>query len=157
MTVRTKIIKDADPRIKQVPSEELNEKIDLIYSLGYVYNPYDQEFFNPFINKGLKAVITYNLDLERIENLHNNLEKEFLAKNQKLRTFHEISDSIYRNDKRSMLGLFLESMAGIIGVLFFLLSIVFTYYGQHTFRIGQLNQVFYFCKFLFDPKFVVWN
>ena len=61
----------------------MNEKIDLIYSLGYVYNPYDQEFFNPFINKGLKAVITYNLDLERIENLHNNLEKEFLAKNQK--------------------------------------------------------------------------
>ena len=140
-------IKDADPRIKQVPSEELDEKIDLIYSLGYVYNPYDQEFYNPFIHKGLKAAITYNLNLDRIENLHNNLEKEFLAKNQRIRTFDEISHSIYGNDKVSRLGLFLESMSGIIGVVFLLLSGVLHITDNIHFALGSLIISFVFVNF----------
>jgi adenine specific DNA methylase Mod len=59
-------ITEVDQRIKQMPSNEIDEKIDLLYSLGYIYNPYIKEFFNPFINKGLKALVIYNLDLKRI-------------------------------------------------------------------------------------------
>jgi hypothetical protein len=140
-------IKDADPRIKQVPSEELDEKIDLIYSLGYVYNPYDQEFYNPFINKGLKAIVTYNLNLDRIENLHKNLEKEFLGQNLRVKTFDEISDSIYGNDKVSRIGIFLESMAGIIGVFFLLLSIILHISNNINFALGCLIASFIFINF----------
>jgi hypothetical protein len=112
-------IEDADPKIKLVPSDEINEKIDLIYSLGYVYNPYDQEFYNPFINKGIKAIATYNLNLDAIEKLHKFLQKYFLTQNEKFRTFDEIEDSIYNRDKTSTIKLFFESMAGIIRVCFF--------------------------------------
>jgi hypothetical protein len=115
---------DADPRIKDVPSEDLYEKIDLIYSLGYVYNPYEQGFYNPFIKKGLKAIVTYNLNLNRIENLHENLEREYFEKNEKVKTFDEISNSIYGNDKVSIIGLFFESMSGIFGVIFLILSTI---------------------------------
>lgn len=115
---------DADPRIKDVPSEDLYEKIDLIYSLGYVYNPYEKGFYNPFIKKGLKAIVTYNLNLDRIENLHENLEKEYFEKNERMKTFDEISNSIYGNDKVSRIGMFFESMSGIFGVMFLILSTI---------------------------------
>ena len=141
------IITEVDPRIKAMSSEELDEKIDLIYSLGYVYNPYSKEFYNHYINKGLKAIVTYNLDLDRITNLHNSLEEEFLTTNKHLRTFDEISNSIYRNDEVSGVQLFMESMSGITGVVFLLLSVILNLTDYMNFALGSMLISFFFINF----------
>jgi len=49
-------VRKVDKRIDTLHDEEIDDRIDLLYSLGYVYNPYYQEFRNYFIEKGLKAI-----------------------------------------------------------------------------------------------------
>lgn len=137
-------IKDADSRIKMVSSEELDEKIDLIYSLGYVYNPYTKNFYNPFIDKGLNAMVTYNLNLDRIKNLHNILEQEFFKQNERIRTFDEIKKSIYDSRKFTTIRFLLHSGAGIIGLLFLLLTIIFHITNNLNFALGGLIVSFIF-------------
>lgn len=135
-------ISDADSRIEQLPSDEIDEKIDLIYSLGYVYNPYDKEFFNPFINKGLKAIAVYKLDVEGIEKLHKNLEDGYLNKNQNHRSFEEIENSIYKNDKVSRLGMFFDSMSGIFGLILLILTVIYHIVGKIEIAIGLMLGTF---------------
>ena len=123
-------IRDVDTKINQMSTEELELKIDLFYSLGYVYNPYDQEFCNPFINKTIKAIAVYKLDLERIENLHKKLEKEYLDVNHSEKTLNEISNLIYGDDKFSMIGAFLEDISGILGVVILFFSVLINVFGS---------------------------
>jgi hypothetical protein len=122
-------IREVDQRINEMPFDELDEKIDLIYSLGYIYNPYIKEFFNPFINQGLKALVVYNLDLERIKNLHEGLEEDFLEANNKIRNIDEIKSSIYKNDTGSGLFLFLASESVIFSILSFIVTIIAHIFG----------------------------
>jgi hypothetical protein len=117
-------IREVDQRINQMPFDELEEKIDLIYSLGYVYNPYIKEFLNPFINQGLKALVVYNLDLKRIQDLHEGLVEEFVEKNNKIRSVDEIEMSIYKNDTGSGLFIFLASESVIFSVVLFIIAII---------------------------------
>ena len=146
-------IRDVDPRIKAMSTIELDEKINLIYSLGYVYDPYNHEFHNPFINKNLKAIVTYNLDLDRIENLHNVLQKEFLDLNQHLRKFDEISLSIYGDETKFKI--IDQSMFGIYGVIFFLLSIVLYFTGNINFSLGSLVTSFILVNYYFIQNLLV--
>jgi len=122
-------IREVDQRINQMPFDELDEKIDLIYSLGYLYNPYIKEFFNPFINQGLKALIVFNLDLKRIQNLHEGLEEEFLEKNNKIRSVNEIKRSIYNNDNGSGLFIFVTSESLIFSIVLFIIAIIAHFLG----------------------------
>ena len=122
-------IREVDQKINQMPLDELDEKIDLIYSLGYVYNPYIKEFFNPFINQGLKALVVYNLDLKKIKNLHEGLEEDFLEANNKMRNIDEIESSIYKNDTGSGLFLFLASGSVILSILLFIVTIITHIFG----------------------------
>lgn len=122
-------IREVDQRINQMPFDELDEKIDLIYSLGYVYNPYIKEFYNPFINQGLKALVVYNLDLKRIKNLHEGLEEDFLEANNKIRNIDEIESSISKNDTGSALFLFLASESVIFSILLFIVAIIAHIFG----------------------------
>jgi hypothetical protein len=122
-------IREVDQKINQMPLDELGEKIDLIYSLGYLYNPYIKEFFNPFINQGLKALVVYNLDLKRIKNLHEGLEEDFLEANNKIRNIDEIESSVYKNDTGSGLFLFLASESVILSILLFFVAIIAHIFG----------------------------
>lgn len=82
------IILDADPKIRLIPKEEISAKINLIYTRDYLYNPFSKTFYNPKINKELKVLVVYNLSLERIDKLINNLDEEFIKLNK-----NYISDS----------------------------------------------------------------
>ena len=145
-------IREADKRIGQMPFDELNDKIDLIYSLGYVYNPYVREFFNPFINQGLKAMVVYNLDLKRIKNLHEGLEVEYIEKNKKIRTAHEIESSIFQNEKSWGLELFISSISGILSLLFFLTTIVAHIMGAIEFATISLS-----LSFILINSYLIYN
>lgn len=46
-------------------------RIDYLYSLGYVYNPYSQDFYNPFVQRGLKETCAYNLNEQQIQNVND--------------------------------------------------------------------------------------
>ncbi len=142
-------IGDADPRIKQVPSNEADEKIKLIYSLGYVYNPYEKEFFNPFINKRLKAIVVYNLNLAGIEKLHSSLEQEYLSKNQNFRRFEEIEKSIYKDDKVSRFGMFFDTMSGILGLVLLILTVIFHTLGKIEIATGLMLGSFFLNNYYF--------
>ena len=122
-------IREVDQRINQMPFDELDEKIDYIYSLGYVYNPYIKEFFNPFINQGLKAIVVYNLDIKRIQNLHEGLEEEFIEKNNKIKSVEEIKSLVYKNDTSSGLFLFLASESVIFSFVLFLIGVIAHLFG----------------------------
>lgn len=123
-------IREVDQKINQMPIDELDRKVDLLYSLGYLYNPYTKEFFNPFINQGLKAIVVYNLDFKRIQNLHDGLEEDFLEKNNKIRNIDEIESDIYNNDSSSGLFLFLSSSSVIFSILLIIVSIVAHILGE---------------------------
>src|SRR5690554_3283984 len=130
-------ITEADPRIKKISSEEINSKIDLIYSLGYIYNPYDREFYNPFIHMGLKGIIVYNLTPERIVEVHRKLEAEFLAKNQRHRTLGEISEHL-NVGRFSPFRLVIESLTGLIGILCLGLAILLHIWGNIGWAAGNV-------------------
>lgn len=76
-------IRKADHRINMVPWEELEDKIELLYKNDYLYNPYQKLFYNPLINKSIKAIATYNLTFERLENLINVLKADYFKYNDK--------------------------------------------------------------------------
>lgn len=116
-------IEDADPRLASISREERNAKIDLLYSLGYVYDPYAEIFFNPFIDQGLKAMVIYDWDQQTIEKFHDAFVEKFKTKNQII-TVEEISRKIYGNNKVSRLGSFLEVAAGMIGISFLAIAII---------------------------------
>lgn len=115
-------IEDADSRLASIPAEERDAKIDLLYSLGYVYDPYAQTFFNPFIDQGLKAMVIYDWDQQTIEKFHNAFVEKFKTKNQII-SLEEISRRIYGNNKVSSFGWFLEVAAGMIGISFLAIAI----------------------------------
>lgn len=140
-------ITEVDERIKQVPSEILEERINLIYSLGYVYNPYSQEFYNPFINKGLKAIVTYNLNEERIVRLHNLLEKEYIEQNKGLKSYKVIENTIMGNFKLSLSFSFFESIFGILGLLFSILAIIFHLTDSPNLALGIMSIAFFMVNY----------
>ena len=145
-------IREVDERINQMPFNELDKKIDLLYSLGYLYNPYIKEFFNPFINQGLKALVVYNLDLKRIQNLHEGLEEDFLEKNNKIRNIDEIESSIYKNDTGSGLFLFLASESVIFSILLFIVSII-----AHIFGGNKIAAITIALAFVLINCYLVYN
>ena len=145
-------IREVDQRINQMPFDELDEKIDLIYSLGYVYNPYIKEFFNPFINQGLKALVVYNLDLKRIQNLHEGLEEDFIKANKKIRSIDEIESSIYKNDNGSGLFMFLASESVIFSILLFLVAII-----AHIFGAIKIASTAIALSFVLTNCYLVYN
>lgn len=76
------LILEADPKIRLIPKEEISAKINLIYTCDYLYNPFSKTFYNPKINKELKALVVYNLSLEKIDKLLNHLDEEFIKLNK---------------------------------------------------------------------------
>lgn len=122
-------IRDVDQRINEMPFDELDERIDFIYSLGYSYNPYIKEFFNPFINQGLKALVVYNLDINRIQNIHDSFEKDYIKKNNKIISVEEIKKSVDKNDNGSGLFMFLASESVIYSILLFIVAIIAHFFG----------------------------
>ena len=145
-------IREVDQRINQMPFDELDEKIDLIYSLGYVYNPYVKEFFNPFINQGLKALIVYNLDLKRIQNLHEGLEKDFIKANKKIRNIDEIESSFYKKDTGSGLFMFLSSESVIFSTLLIIVAII-----AHIFGAIKIAAIAITLSFVLINCYLVYN
>jgi len=145
-------ITEVDQRIKQMPSNEIDEKIDLLYSLGYIYNPYIKEFFNPFINKGLKALVIYNLDLKRIQNVHKGLMEDFLEKNNKIRNIDEIESDIYKNDTGSGLFMFLASESVVFSILLFIAAIIAHFMGGI-----EISTVIITLSFALTNCYVVYN
>ena len=72
----------------------------------------------------MKALVGYNLDLKRIQNLHKGLEEEFLEKNHKFRSNTEIESSIYKNDTGSGLFMFLKSDSVVFSIILFIITII---------------------------------
>jgi hypothetical protein len=112
------------PRFLNLSSDELEARIDLLYSLGYVYDPYLKIFFNPFISQVLKAQYVYLNSQASIEKFHNLVEKDFLKKNQEYVRLDKIAKSFHLNHKIELIVLFSESFSGLIGGLLFLISVV---------------------------------
>lgn len=76
------LILEADLKIRLIPKEEISAKINLIYSCDYLYNPFSKTFYNPKINKELKALVVYNLSLEKLNKLLNHLDEEYIKSNK---------------------------------------------------------------------------
>ena len=131
-------IEVADPRVKNMPLVEIDEKIELIYSLGYIYDPYRKHFLNPFIDRALKVTVVYNLNLESIKKLHMHLKNEYLKDSKHLKRFEEIKRSIYKKDKISRLEIFLDSMSGILGFVLLIGTIIFDILGKIEISTGLL-------------------
>lgn len=145
-------ITEVDQRIRDISNDELDEKIDLIYSLGYVYNPYAKQFYNPFIEQGLKALVVYNLDCTRIINLHQSLEEEFIEKNKGIRSIKEIDDKLLKNYSISGIFLFLSSESSIFSVVCFFLTLL-----AHFFQAIEVAIIFSLLSFGLINSFVFFN
>lgn len=143
---------DADKRILEVPRDEVYEKIDLIYSLGYVYNPYLKEFKNPFIESGLKAIAVYNLTIEGIKKLHHHLEEEYLTEKKRYRSLEAIEKSIYSDNTSSLFKLYLQMYSGIVGIILLLLAIIF-----HVLYNIEVANILLILSFILVNYFVVYN
>lgn len=145
-------ITEVDQRIRNISNDELDEKIDLIYSLGYVYNPYAKQFYNPFIEQGLKALVVYNLDCTGIINLHQSLEEEFIEKNKSIRSVKEIDDKLLKNYSISGVFHFLSSESSIFSVLCFFLTLL-----AHFFQAIEIAIILSLFSFLLINSFVFFN
>lgn len=131
------LVVKADPRIKTLNEEEISEKVDLFYSLGYVYSPYKLEFRNPFIDKGFKAISVYNLDLAGIQQMHDHLYETSIKENGKVATLEEVQTLISNiGGSNSQFLLTLKALSGIIGIACLVVAIILQLVGQLYIAVG---------------------
>lgn len=110
-------------RFKEAQSltdDELNTKINLLYKQGYIYDPYYQQFHNPFIGHTLKPNIVWNTSSEVIGKT-----KEFkleIDKSVKSKTIDEVE--VYFQSLRNPILELVEEIGGIVGMILILISIV---------------------------------
>jgi hypothetical protein len=150
-------VPEKNPKLKRLLGSALEEKIKLLYSLDYVYDPYKNEFLNPLINKILDTNILY-IPLNRIKEKCEEYKINFNALNKTQRSLEEISIGIYGKDdsteRRSVLqerfGFF--GLFGIIGIFFFILTIV-----SHIILIIHLTTVFAIVFYIFVGVYTVYN
>jgi hypothetical protein len=136
-------IEKADSRFKKLLHNDIEEKIDLIYMLGYAYNPYKHTFLNPFIDKEFKADLIYDMSLDYIKKNHKESQLKYLLKNLRIKSFDKTMDSIYSNGPSTMF-LNTESLGGIIGVILLILSIILHFCSNIFFALGSLILSFIF-------------
>lgn len=139
------------PTLTDIPIDEIEEKIDYFYSLGYVYEPYFQKFINPFIDLSFKVQVINN-SIESIEEQHNNVEKDFLLKNFSFKTIPEITDFFYKINKFYNKVFFLEGASGIFGFILLLISI-FLYFNNKLF----LAVMFLLVSYILSHSYYVRN
>lgn len=117
-------------------TSDIDDKIDYIYDLGYIYNPYKKVFYNPFINKKIKDVVVANFSLEKIDKLHNFAKEDYLRKNKEIKNIDSIKKSIYKNNKISKFSIFFDTYSGVLGI-FFLLGAIF-FHLANNFSIASI-------------------
>lgn len=152
-------IRDLDSRMKTIPETDLDERLDLLYSLGYVYDPFEPFFYNPFIDKRLKPIMALMLDLKDIEKLHRIWLVEFTEKNGGLRKADEISSEIFKVNLNSRIRSSLIEMSGIIGIVLAMVAFVLSFTESYIFSLIATVMTFSFLGYyvsynmMFEKKY----
>jgi hypothetical protein len=107
------------PEFEQQTTFEKRQKIELLYSYGFIYMPYDKEFVNPIIKKSFKLQIANSSYEQIIQFLNNNTPSRLTEETLE----NKIDEAYTHIDKgrssRVLLGLWsmpLSMLAFIVGV-----------------------------------------
>jgi len=107
---------------EDLPYDTLKERINKVYDLGYVFDPYKLKFWNPFINKFIYS----NDILDFNENLENLLieRSEMLLNGESKKSMSDIKQIINRKHNKLFSFFFKLFPLGII----FMISSIFTFF-----------------------------
>lgn len=105
--------------------DEIYDRIGKVYYLGYVYDPYKDNFWNAFFDTKLLSNDIYTFDAKKLEEIHYNN----VASNGKIsRNLSQIAKSI--NDKQSKILNVLFMLGPILGLLFMIASLIVLFSGS---------------------------
>lgn len=132
------------PSLKLMSIESLEPKVDLIYSLGYAYNPYDTIFHNFYINDTITSMDLKTLSYADIREKYNDRRNAFESANgSHIRTKEQVKEFIQKENtlSNSNLTLFIESSAGDIGLYSLLIAVI-------SYLFISINLIIYFAVFM---------
>jgi len=106
--------------------EELEKKVTLLTDMGFIYNPYSSKFINYFINKTiLSNTFLLSLNIDDLKDSYRiNLQK-YLNKFNVIKSNKELEKELKINIYSKVI-FYIESLTGILGLICFLLTIMFT-------------------------------
>src|SRR5687767_11474009 len=106
--------------LKEIKAEDRLKKIDLLFSFGYIYTPYDRCFVNPLRNSSIKITVLFE-SYERILNsLYNIIPEAYSEESLEKR----INYVYTRYDKSFFIRKFLALYSIQFGILLFILGMI---------------------------------
>jgi len=113
----------------------IKERINTVYNLGYIYDPYKDKFWNPFFDTYFLSNDIYDYESDKLVSLH--AEKLF-STGKLARNMTEIRQVI-KNKQNGLLGM-LFKLGPILGVIFMVSSII-TYFHSSIYVSLTLSVV----------------
>jgi len=140
---------DSKSHIKKIDSQDVQKRVEDLLKRGFIYNPYDDKFFNVFFNgiKTISSVSLVNLDWNKFIPL---LDSTIKSLKPSINTNEKITKLYNRETNHFLLDI--KLMSGILGVLFFVISIVLFFFISINF-VTPIVLV----SFLFVRYYSIWN
>lgn|SRR5699024_8972485 len=137
--------------------EEVDEFVEVLYSNGYVYDPYKKNFRNLFLGDIVDAkssidIIKKNTQVADI----NQVKKRYRDKQKVGEVLNVIFEKEFKSNKiNEFIGRNIEPYALLYSIVFTVLSII-TYFSM-TFNNVLLSAIFFLFAFAFLTMFIFFN
>jgi hypothetical protein len=140
---------ESKKHIRKMDSNELENRICDLLNRGFIYNPYDDKFFNPFIDglNKMTSVSLVNLDWGNFMSLLDSTIKNIKSTINS----EEKIIKLYNRETNHFL-LDIKLMSGFLGIIFFIISFV-TYFFVPMIYVTVISLI----SFLFIRYYSIWN
>lgn len=140
------------PQLKDLDTNEVYEKIEILNSLGYIFDPLFEEFYNPIIRRSFKPVSLINLTTNQIVELDEVLHQEYRSRYGNYKTYNEVCSQIASGSNSKTYSNMFFSLTGILSLITFVLSIVLL-----LLNIDTASFIFSLLSFLFLTYYIFEN
>lgn len=136
--------------------EEVDEFVEVLYSNGYIYDPYKKNFRNLFVGNIIDAKGSIDVIQKHIQMTDINQVNEMFKAKQREEVLNAIFEKEFNSNKiTELIGRYIEPYALLYSVVFTVLSII-TYFSM-TFNNVLLSTIFFLFAFSFLTMFIFFN